>query len=86
MSTEPAAGADLRNEPPILLRAEEVAILLGLGRTKVFEMLAAGELPTVRIGRCVRVPRTRLDAWVRERTRSSSERTPETRPVHLEEP
>lgn len=48
----------------ILLRVEEVAELLGLGRTKVTEMLAAGDLPTVRIGRCVRVPRTELERWV----------------------
>lgn len=54
----------------MLLRAGEVAELLGLGRTKVFEMLAAGELPTVRIGRCVRVPRSELEAWVRSITPS----------------
>jgi excisionase family DNA binding protein len=59
---------DQDGEPAILLRAEEVAALLGLGRTKVFEMLAASELPTVRIGRCVRVPRADLDEWVRSVT------------------
>jgi excisionase family DNA binding protein len=59
---------DLPDQPTILLRAEEVAILLGLGRTKVFEMLATGELPTVRIGRCVRIPRRELDHWVQART------------------
>jgi excisionase family DNA binding protein len=52
----------------ILLRAEEVAELLGIGRSKVFEMIAAGDLPTVRIGRCVRVPRDRLESWVRAAT------------------
>jgi excisionase family DNA binding protein len=31
-------------------------------------MLAAGELPTVRIGRCVRIPRRELDHWVQART------------------
>lgn len=53
---------------PILLRAEEVALQLGLGRTKVFEMLAAGELPVVRIGRSVRVPRRSLEQWVDSQT------------------
>ncbi len=52
----------------ILLRIEEVAKELGLGRTKVFELVAAGELPVVRIGRAVRVPRAGLEVWVRERT------------------
>jgi excisionase family DNA binding protein len=52
----------------VLLRAEEVANILGIGRTKVFEMLATGELPVVRIGRSVRVPRGELYEWLRERT------------------
>ncbi len=56
----------------ILLRAEEVAELLGLGRTKVFEMIAAGELPTVRIGRCVRIPRVALEQWVSSLTRPAT--------------
>ena len=35
-----------------LLRAEEVANALRIGRTKAYEMMAAGELPVVRLG-CV---------------------------------
>ena len=53
---------------PLLLRSGEVAKLLGLGRSTVFAMLAAGELPVVRIGRSVRVPRVALERWVDERT------------------
>jgi len=52
----------------MLLNAEETATLLGLGRTKVYEMLAAGELPVIRIGRSVRVPREGLADWIRRRT------------------
>jgi len=55
-------------QEPLLVRAEEAARLLGLGRTRVFEMFARGELPTVRIGRSVRVPRGALEAWIAERT------------------
>jgi prophage regulatory protein len=50
-----------------LLRAEEVARSLRIGRTKAYEMMAAGELPVVRLGRCVRVPRRRLEDWIRGR-------------------
>jgi excisionase family DNA binding protein len=53
---------------PLLLEAGQVAALLGVGKTKVFEMMASGELPVVRIGRLVRVPRAELEQWVRERT------------------
>ena len=45
---------------PLLLKAGDVAKLLGLGRSKVFAMLAVGELPAIRIGRSVRVPRAAL--------------------------
>lgn len=56
---------------PLLLRAGEVARMLGLGRSKVFAMLAAGELPAVRFGRSVRVPRLALERWVEERTQQA---------------
>ena len=54
-------------DAPLLLRADEAARLLGLGRSKVFEMLASGELPAVRIGRAVRIARADLERWVEER-------------------
>ena len=57
---------------PLLLRAGEVARLLGLGRSKVFAMLAAGELPAIRIGRSVRVPRVALERWIEERAQQTS--------------
>ncbi len=55
-------------EEPLLLRAEEAARLLSLGRSKVFEMMAAGELPgVVRFGRAVRISRSALETWIKER-------------------
>jgi excisionase family DNA binding protein len=51
----------------ILLRPDEVRETLGLSRTVVYGMIASGELPVVRIGRAVRVPREGLERWVRER-------------------
>lgn len=52
----------------LLLRAGEVAELLGLSRSKVFELMATEVLPVVRIGRSVRVPRAELYEWLRQRT------------------
>lgn len=51
-------------ESPLLLRAEEAARLLGLGRSTVFALLATGELPSVRVGRSVRVSRTALQHFI----------------------
>jgi excisionase family DNA binding protein len=59
---------------PLLLRAGEVARLLGLGRSTVFALLAAGELPVIRIGRSVRVPRAALERWIDERTNREANR------------
>ena len=39
----------------LLLRVPEAAERLGIGRTKIYEMIATGELPTIRIGRAVRI-------------------------------
>jgi len=53
----------------VLLRAEEVANILGLGRSKVYELIMTRQLPVVRIGRLVRVPRPALERWIEEQTR-----------------
>jgi excisionase family DNA binding protein len=61
---------------PMLLRADQVARALGLGRSKVYELMQSGELPVVRIGRSVRVSRTSLEEWVRANTSKVSESDP----------
>ena len=48
----------------LLLRAEEVQKALSLGRSTIYQMMASGELPIVRIGRSVRVPADALRDWV----------------------
>ena len=52
-----------------LLKATEVAVILGVGRSKVYEMLATSELPVVRIGTAVRVPHRKLLAWIDANTK-----------------
>jgi excisionase family DNA binding protein len=65
----------------LLLDSRAVAELLGLGRTKVFQMMANGELPVIRIGRCVRVPRSGLESWIATRTEISEVRDDRRPPV-----
>ena len=52
----------------LLLRVGEVQEALNLSRSKTYELIASGELPAIRIGRCVRVPADLLKAWVKEKT------------------
>ena len=49
---------------PLLLKVEEAATLLGIRRSKFYELLQAGELPTVRIGRAVRIPNAAVRDYV----------------------
>jgi excisionase family DNA binding protein len=47
-----------------VLRAEQVAELLGVGRKQVFEAAARGELPHRRVGRRLLFYRTALVEWL----------------------
>jgi excisionase family DNA binding protein len=71
---EPVPGGLEDADRPLLLDSRAVAELLDLGRTKVFQMMTTGELPVIRIGRCVRVPRSGLESWIATRTEMSVER------------
>lgn len=51
---------------PMLLRVDEVARALSLGRSKVYELIASGELPSITIGAARRVPLDALRAWIAE--------------------
>jgi excisionase family DNA binding protein len=50
----------------LLLKPEEVQKVLGLGRTRVYALIASGDLPCVRIGGSVRVPTEGLRTWIEE--------------------
>ncbi len=53
----------------MLLRVPEVAQTLGLGKTTVHDLIARGELRTVRVGRALRVPAADSRRWVEEQTK-----------------
>ena len=62
----------------MLLRPPEVAEVLGIGRSKVYELLAQGTLPLVRVGRSIRVPAVELRRWVEEEIRKGRLSSPST--------
>jgi putative molybdopterin biosynthesis protein len=49
---------------PVLLTASEVAQLLRVRTARVYELIRRGLLPSVRIGRQVRVPLADLSRWI----------------------
>jgi excisionase family DNA binding protein len=60
----------------MLMKADDVARALKLGRSKVFALMASGGLPAIHIGRSVRVPREALEQWIRDRTVQIAEPSP----------
>jgi len=50
----------------LLLRPEEVAQALGIGRSQAYSLLSSGEIESIRIGRSRRVPVEALERWLEE--------------------
>ena len=50
----------------LLLNVNEVASLLGCGRTYVYGMIQQGEPPVVKLGRLTRVPVSELEEFIRK--------------------
>jgi excisionase family DNA binding protein len=48
-----------------LLRAEEVAEVLGVAKCRVYDLVRAGLLPAVHLGRQIRIDEEALRNWVR---------------------
>ena len=48
----------------LLLTVSEAAGVLRISRNLAYELVARGELPAVRLGRVIRVPRYGLEQWI----------------------
>lgn len=66
-------------EEKLLLRVDEAAKLLSISRSLLYELLAAGNIKVVRIGRAVRIPRAELDRWLNEQLGLEPPKPPEDR-------
>lgn len=64
-----SAPAPVEMVPRLALSAPEVAEAIGISETKVYEMLAAGQLPSVRVGRRQVIPVAALARWLDEQVR-----------------
>ena len=48
----------------LMLRPGEAADAIGVSRSKAYELIAAGAIPSVKVGGCVRVPVDALREWI----------------------
>jgi excisionase family DNA binding protein len=57
------------------LSVREIQDLLGIGATKSYELVSSGQIPSVRIGRAIRVSRRELERWLEDQHTSSTVRS-----------
>ncbi len=50
---------------PICVRVNEAARMIGVGSTKLYELIAAGEVDTVKLGKATRITTASLHDLVR---------------------
>jgi len=50
----------------------ELQEILGIGRTKAYELVTSGELPAIRVGRAIRVRLADLNHWAERQSYSGS--------------
>ena len=52
-----------------LMTVPEAAKLLRISRNLAYELVARGEIPAIRLGRVIRVPRGTLEQWLADGVR-----------------
>ena len=50
----------------------ELQEILGIGRTKAYDLITSGELPAIRVGRAIRVRLADLNHWAERQSYSGS--------------
>lgn len=51
-------------ESPLLLTPERAADRLEVGRTKIYELMKSGQIESVKVDRCRRIPAAALEEYV----------------------
>ena len=67
MQQDPGTG-ESRIAGPKLLKGPEVAEILSVSRAFAYQLMAREEIPTVRLGRAVRVRPQDLESFIRAQT------------------
>jgi excisionase family DNA binding protein len=63
----------------LLLSPDQVAEALGIGRSRTYALIAQGDLPSIRVGRLIRVPVDRLRAWIEAKDQRETDGVPTAR-------
>jgi excisionase family DNA binding protein len=55
-----------------MLKASDIAPLLGLTTGRIYQLIKAGVLPATRVGHSIRIPRSAWDSWLKEQSRKAT--------------
>lgn len=61
---QPKQAKQARQLERLFLTADEVAYMIGMKRSFIFEQAAKREIPSVRFGRAVRFPYAEIMTWI----------------------
>lgn len=64
---EPAIHVTLQADERLLLNVPEAAHRLGISRSRLYEIIGAGDIETVTIGRLRKIPTIALEEYVEQR-------------------
>jgi excisionase family DNA binding protein len=64
MNAEPARRASSMHLSPLTVRVSEACRLTGIGRSKLYELIKAREIETIKVGAMTLIPFASLQAFV----------------------
>lgn len=64
-------GPDVDHEPslPITVRVREACRLTGIGRSKIYELIASGEIESIKVGMITLIPTAGLRRFLEQQRR-----------------
>ena len=57
----------------LLLKVSEAGEMIGVGRTRMYELIYTNSIQSCRIGKSIRISRKTLEAWVAEREANAAD-------------
>lgn len=68
----PAQAVVHHDTGPLLLTLDQAAEVAGVGKNRMYMLVAGGGIAAIRFGRAIRIPRQAIVEWIRESSRKGS--------------
>lgn len=61
------------NDSPMLLKVSDLAPLMGVSRSRIYQLIRVGALPATKVGGAIRIPRAAWLAWLDSQSEEAME-------------